>query len=185
METGKPGAVTPDTHLTADRATYSDDHGWTFSEGYLRLLSPDRERGTFHFDQYRTRRFEESPEQLLEEPRDDEEMRYAEIRHLANVIERSGGDPKELRVKAEQKLAIPVATLVIILFGAPLATSSKRGGTAYGIGVSLVSTMLFILLLKISGAIGSAGTLPPLTAAWLPNVLFFTTGVVLLVRVRT
>ena len=185
METGKPGAVTPDTHLTADRATYSDDHGWTFSEGYLRLLSPDRERGTFHFDQYRTRRFAESPEQLLEEPRDDEEMRYAEIRHLANVIERSGGDPKELRVKAEQKLAIPVATLVIILFGAPLATSSKRGGTAYGIGVSLVSTMLFILLLKISGAIGSAGTLPPLTAAWLPNVLFFTTGVVLLVRVRT
>ena len=68
METGEPGAVTPDTHLTADRAIHSDDHGWTFYDGFLRLLSPDRARGTFHFDRYRTRRFTESPEQLLEEP---------------------------------------------------------------------------------------------------------------------
>jgi lipopolysaccharide export system permease protein len=185
MEIGQPGAVTPDMHLIADRAMHSDAHGWTFYEGFLRLLSPEGERGTFYFDRYRTRHLTESPEQLLEEPRDHEEMRYAEIRHLANVIERSGGDPKELRVNAEQKLAIPVATLIIILFGAPLATSSKRGGTAYGIGISLISTMLLILLLKIFGAFGSAGVLPPLAAAWLPNALFFTTGLVLLFRVRT
>ena len=185
LEIGQPGAVTPDMHLIADRAMHSDEHGWTFYEGFLRLLSPEGERGTFYFDRYRTRHLTESPGQLLEEPRDHEEMRYAEIRHLANVIERSGGDPKELRVNAEQKLAIPVATLIIILFGAPLATSSKRGGTAYGIGISLISTMLLILLLKIFGAFGSAGVLPPLAAAWLPNALFLTTGIVLLGRVRT
>lgn len=185
MEYTEPGVNTPHAHITAEHAVFNDGEGWTFSDGYLRLVSPEGEEGTFHFDLYRTRHFGEQPERLLEEPRDDDEMSYAEIEQLAQIIERSGGDPKELLVKKEQKLAIPVATLVIILFGAPLATSSKRGGTPYGIGLSLISTILYILLLKISGAMGSAGVFSPLTAAWIPNALFFTTGVVLLTRVRT
>ena len=88
-------------------------------------------------------------------------------------------------MEREQKLVIPVATLIIILFGAPLGTSSKRGGTAYGIGVSLISTMLLILFLKISGALGSAGALPPLVAAWTPNIIFLAAGIALLTKVRT
>ena len=70
-------------------------------------------------------------------------------------------------------------------FGVPLATSSGRGGTAYGIGVSLGTTILYLLLFKVSGALGQAGTLSPLTAAWLPNALFFGAALVLLRRVRT
>jgi lipopolysaccharide export system permease protein len=88
-------------------------------------------------------------------------------------------------VKQEQKLAIPIATLIILLFGAPLATSSKRGGTAYGVAVSLGSTMLYLLMLKIAGGFGASGALPPFWAAWLPNLLFLAVGVVLIRRVRT
>jgi lipopolysaccharide export system permease protein len=78
-----------------------------------------------------------------------------------------------------------VATLVIILFGAPLATSTKRGGTAYGIGVALLSTILYMLLFRISGAVGETGALDPVTAAWLPNLIFLGAGMVFLTRVRT
>ena len=112
-------------------------------------------------------------------------MTYAELGRLADIIERSGGQPHKLRVKKEQKIAIPVATLIIILFGAPLATSPNRGGTAYGIGVSLGSTMLYLLLLKVAGAFGASGAIPALWAAWLPNLLFLAVGVTLLGRVRT
>jgi lipopolysaccharide export system permease protein len=88
-------------------------------------------------------------------------------------------------VKREQRLAIPVATLVIILFGAPLATSSKRGGAAYGIGISLATTILYLILFRVAGALGYAGTLDPLLAAWLPNALFFVAGLILMAKVRT
>jgi lipopolysaccharide export system permease protein len=53
------------------------------------------------------------------------------------------------------------------------------------VGASLSAVILYLLIFKISGALGEAGTLEPLTAAWLPNVLFLIGGIVLLVRVRT
>jgi lipopolysaccharide export system permease protein len=112
-------------------------------------------------------------------------MTYAEIDHLAGILERTGGNADELLVRREQKLSLAVATLVVLLFGAPLATSNKRGGNAYGIGISLGTVIVYILMLKISGAVGEAGAISPLTAAWLPNFVFFGAALVLLARVRT
>jgi len=126
----------------------------------------------------------EKPDELLEAPREPNEMTYAEIDRLAGILERTGADANELLVKREQKLSIPVATLVVLLFGAPLATSNKRGGTAYGVGLSLGTLIVYVLMLKVSGAVGEAGALSPLTAAWLPNVVFFGAAMVLLARVR-
>ncbi len=82
-------------------------------------------------------------------------------------------------------LSIPVATLVVMLFGAPLATSTRRGGTAYGIGISLGTTILYMLLFKIAGALGMGGSISPWAAAWVPNLLFLVTGSWLMMRVRT
>jgi lipopolysaccharide export system permease protein len=82
-------------------------------------------------------------------------------------------------------LALPVATLVIILFGAPLATSYKRGGAAFGVGISLVTVIAFIAMLKLAQALGEAGALSPWAAAWTPNLVFGSAALVLLTRVRT
>jgi lipopolysaccharide export system permease protein len=172
-------------HVEADDAAYRDGEGWVFVSGHVRYVEgPDTVR-SYDFQRLRLAGLEEKPEDLLEEPREHEEMTYVEIKQLASIIQRSGGEPHKLLVKQEQKLAIPIATLIIILFGAPLATSSKRGGTAYGVGVSLGSTLLYLLLLKITGGFGASGALPPFWAAWLPNLLFLSVGLVLMSRVRT
>lgn len=186
MEEVDPGANRPLTHLRAETATFDTAVGWTFHEGFYRILPEDvREDITFQFRTFQTRGFRERPEDLLEEPRRPEEMTFGEMGRLADIITRSGGTPSKLLVDRQEKLAIPVATLVIILFGAPLATSTKRGGTAYGIGVALLSTILYLLLFRISGAVGETGTLGPFTSAWLPNFIFLGAGIFFLVRVRT
>jgi lipopolysaccharide export system permease protein len=172
-------------HLIADNATFQDDMGWTFQRGFVRHLFPDSTERAYQFERLQLAGVVEKPHELLESPREPEEMSYKEITHLARIIERTGGDAQGLLVDREQKLSIPVATLVVLLFGAPLATSSRRGGTAYGVGVSLGTTILYLLLFKISGALGEAGTLSPMWAAWAPNVLFFGAAAVLLARVRT
>jgi lipopolysaccharide export system permease protein len=128
---------------------------------------------------------EERPEDLLEVPRAPEEMTYAEIERLAGIVERSGGNATDLLVRRGQLLSVPVATLIIILFGAPLATSSKRGGTAFGIGVSLITVIVFTMMLKFAGAMGEAGAISPWSAAWIPNILFAGAAMLLLARVRT
>jgi lipopolysaccharide export system permease protein len=172
-------------HVEADDAAYRDGEGWLFVSGHVRYVDgPDTVR-SYDFQRLRLAGLQEKPEDLLEEPREHEEMTYAEIKQLSSIIQRSGGEPHKLLVKQEQKLAIPIATLIIILFGAPLATSSKRGGTAYGIGVSLGSTLLYLLLLRIAAGFGASGAIPPFWAAWLPNLLFLAVGIVLMARVRT
>jgi lipopolysaccharide export system permease protein len=172
-------------HVAAEAASYSDDGGWMLAQGYLRRLDPGGTLTTVEFERLSVPGLEEKPEELLEVPPEPEEMTYAEIDRFADIIQRTGGDASELLVKKEQKIAIPVMTLVIILFGAPLATSHKRGGAAFGVGLSLATVLLFMVLLRVAGALGEAGALSPLAAAWIPNAVFALAGIFFTARVLT
>jgi lipopolysaccharide export system permease protein len=172
-------------HVLADAARYTEEDGWILAQGYMRSLRTDSTEQTLEFDRMMIPGVLEKPDELLEVPREPDEMTYGEINHLAGIIQRTGGDANKLLVKREQKISIPVTTLVIILFGAPLATSNKRGGAAYGIGLSLATVLVYMMMLRVSGALGEAGALSPLAAAWIPNMVFGAAALVFLSRVRT
>jgi lipopolysaccharide export system permease protein len=112
-------------------------------------------------------------------------MRYAELGRYIDDLERSGGDGRKLRVRQALKFAIPFTCIVIALFGAPLAVTAPRTSGALGIGISLVITVIFLMLIQLSEAIGAGGLLPPRLAAWLPNIVFGAMGLVLLARAPT
>lgn len=172
-------------HVWARQAFWEEDAGWTLHDGYFRLIQPGGGEATYAFERYRPAGLSVPPEGLLEEPREDEEMSYRELGRHAAVVDRSGGDARDLLVKQQQKLAIPATTLVIVLFGAPLATTVKKGGATVGISFSLGSAIVYLMLLQLFGAIGATGGLSPWWAAWTPNLIFLATGLVLLARVRT
>lgn len=180
------GADSVVVHAQASQATWVPERGgWLFEDGEYRRIWPDGVESASRFQTMRIPGLVERPEQLMDEVREADQLTYAELERQARIVERGGGKSGELRTKKEQKLAIPVATFVIILLGAPLATSSRRGGAAFGVGISLGTTIAYVLLLKVSGAFGAAGILAPIWAAWLPNIIFMAAGLVLLVRVRT
>jgi lipopolysaccharide export system permease protein len=172
-------------HVTAEGALWTEERGWVLAEGYLRSLGADSTEFSMRFNQLAMPELTERPRDLLEVPREPEEMTAAEIDRIATILERSGGDPKEWLVRRGQLMALPIATLVIVLFGAPLATSYKRGGAAFGVGLSLLTVITFIAMLKLAQALGEAGALSPFMAAWTPNILFGAAALVLLARVRT
>ncbi|HEX2092574.1 MAG TPA: LptF/LptG family permease [Longimicrobiaceae bacterium] len=172
-------------HGVAQMGRWTPKEGWKFEQGYLRVLTQSGEERTFSFTSLRLPELRETPEDLLAEPLEPEEMRYNEMTRFIRAIERSGGDARPLLVERAQKISLPLAVFVIVLFGAPLSTSSKRGGAAYGVGISLVITLVYLLLFRVCRALGESGALEPMVAAWLPNALFFLAGVFLLVRVRT
>ncbi|MGH7468508.1 MAG: LptF/LptG family permease [Longimicrobiales bacterium] len=174
----------PSLYVKAQDAVYDSVRGWTARHGTLRLLYGEEERH-FEFRELISRRFQETPQQLLAQPKDTDEMRYRELSQFIETKIRSGSSPLELMVERAQKIAIPVATLIIVLFGAPLANSTQRGGPAYGIGISLGITIVYLMLFRIFGAAGSTGTLDPNLAAWLPNGLVFLAAMALTLRVKT
>jgi lipopolysaccharide export system permease protein len=190
LSIARPTATADDataTHIYARDALYESGNGWTLMDGYVREYADGDVHRFTRFDALSAPEIRETPAQLIPTAPEDaeKEMAYAELGRTIERLERAGARPLDLKVKRAQKIAIPAATLIIILFGAPLANTSARSGPAYGIGISLGITIFYLLLFKISGAAGATGQLPPLAAAWIPNLLFLGGAIVLLARVRT
>ncbi|MGD8495021.1 MAG: LptF/LptG family permease [Gemmatimonadales bacterium] len=158
---------------------------WVLRDGTLRLL-PERGRTvSFEFDELHQAAFTETPDDLLAPPKDVENMDYGELEAYIDALDRSGSDTRQLRVELMLKIAFPFACFIIALFGAPLANSSRRGGASISIGIALVTTLLFLSLIRIAEGLGAGGILPPPAAAWLPNAFFLAAGVFFYRRVAT
>lgn len=158
---------------------------WMFNEGVMHIMPDSLSNLTIQFDSLADYSFTEAPEHLMANPKAPDEMGYRDLGRFIAAMERSGTDVKKLKVERMLKLAIPTTCLIIMLIGAPLATSTQRGGTAYGIAISLGITVIFLVLLQLTQAIGAGGLIKPELAAWLPGALFAVVGGVLLIRVRT
>ena len=179
------GPAYPTYVLSAMTGRYEASHGWLLTKGSLHLI-PDRNVDlAFAFDSVRDRHLTERPIELMATPKAPQEMGFRELGRFITAMQRSGADVNELRVERMLKVAIPVTCLIIALFGAPLATSTQRGGAAYGVGVSLGTTVVFLMLIQLTKAVGGKGLVVPEIAAWLPNVLFGLVGLIFLLRVRT
>uniref|UniRef100_Q3ATU7 Permease YjgP/YjgQ n=1 Tax=Chlorobium chlorochromatii (strain CaD3) TaxID=340177 RepID=Q3ATU7_CHLCH len=82
-------------------------------------------------------------------------------------------------VKFHNKIAMPFASLIITLIGVPLAARKKRGGIAAEIAITLFIGFLYLGIQRTIAIAGYQGVLPPIVAAWLPNLLFLVVGWVL------
>jgi lipopolysaccharide export system permease protein len=151
----------------------------------MHLLTDSMQNLTFSFDSLVDRHFTEPPKQLTLTQKAPTDMGFRELGRFITSMERSGAEVNELRVERMLKLAIPVTCIVILLFGAPLATSTQRGGAAYGVGLSLATTVIFLMLIQLMKGVGGKGIIPADLAAWLPSIIFGVVGVILFARVRT
>ncbi|HXG45054.1 MAG TPA: LptF/LptG family permease [Gemmatimonadales bacterium] len=176
----------PSLALSADSATYDDTLGfWRLHNGWSRRLAGVDDQLSLRFRSARLRAMHEEPADLLVEPKAPEEMRYAELSRYIESYKRSGNDTAKLEVDRALKIALPATCLIIALFGAPLAVSSPRQGTAIGIAISLGTTVIFLSLIQLSKAVGTSGVMNPVAAAWAPNAIFLVAGLWLMARVRT
>ena len=196
LEREGTGPDYPTIILAAQRAVYTDtvkkaktrpDSRWTLQRGTLRYLAGSKPEGevAFEFDSLRSRTLQERPVDLLAEPKSPDEMRYAELRRYVDALMRSGSNAKKLQVELALKVAIPFICLLIALFGAPLAISTPKSGAAWGVAASLATTFIVLLMFQLAKAIGSGGVLPPMLAAWMPNILVGVASVYLLRKAPT
>jgi lipopolysaccharide export system permease protein len=179
------GVEYPTMLVAADTARWHPAQGWVLQAGEMKLITDSTPDVAITFKTMRDKRFVERPTDMLARPRSPQEMRYRELSRFIDAKERSGEDANQWRVERALKIAIPITCIIIALFGAPLATSTQRGGAAYGVGISLGITVVFLMLVQMTKAVGSKGLMLPELAAWMPSALFAVLGVVLLTRVRT
>lgn len=182
---GREGSRDYFTYLiTANEGVYSAG-GWSLRNGTLHVVPAPGHDVVFRFDSLQDRHMTETPVQLMASSKAPSDMGYKELGRYIAALERSGSDVNVLRVDRALKIAIPVTCFIIALFGAPLATSNQRGGAAYGIGLSLGTTVIFLIMIQLTKAVGGKGMFSPEAAAWIPNAVFGVLGLIMLLRVRT
>lgn len=79
-------------------------------------------------------------------------------------------------VKLHTKLALPLASMIIVLIGVPLSSKKKRSGLAVEVSISLLIGLSYLGMLRTIGSLGYDGLLDPVLAAWLPDLLFIIAG---------
>ena len=169
--------------LDAESAVWQDSL-WVFENGYMRYFGEKRGYISLKFDQMVLPRMVERPEDFQERQRKPDEMGYTELGRYIERMERSGRDTHKDRVHKAFKVSFPFANLIIVLFGAALASSTKSSGGAVGLGLSLFIFIVFWGFIHISKAMGESGMFAPIASAWFTNALFLGCGLILLFKAK-
>ncbi|MEI6948457.1 LptF/LptG family permease [Paraflavisolibacter sp. H34] len=77
-----------------------------------------------------------------------------------------------LKVEMHRRSATPASVLLLTLIGAIVAGRKTRGGSGLHLAIGIIIAAVFILSDRFSTVFSIKGNLPPLLAAWIPNVVF-------------
>jgi LPS export ABC transporter permease LptF/LPS export ABC transporter permease LptG len=155
---------------------YDLERGWRRSFGEETVFRS--------FPTARTREIE-PPSYFGQEERKADTLRFAELRSHIHALETLGLDVIPLRVQLHRKVSFPIVCVVMTLIGIPFAFVVARKGALYGIASSIVIAIVYWACIAIFDALGNHAALPPLLAAWAPNLLFGAAGLYMMLTLET
>ena len=164
----------------AEYADWKSDQ-WTMHNGIIYdMADPDSER-TIRFDQQELP-VKKSPQQIVQEQKDPEELTMKELRVQIEIMRAQYVDTRKLETTLYQRITIPMASLVFAMIGIPLGMQPNRNSSSIGFGLSIIIIFLYYTVMTLSSAVGQGGMLQPAYAVWIPNLIGFAIGSVLLNR---
>ncbi|NWG13651.1 MAG: YjgP/YjgQ family permease [Acidobacteria bacterium] len=172
--------------LRAARATIRQDGNWELEDGWIRDFQ-DQTNG-FRLFAKETIPFPEKAayfQKEMLEPKESSKLTYTELRDYIRYLEKSGYNATELQVELYKKISFPLSCLVMSLLGLPFSFAMGRRGAFHGIAISIVIAITYWATFSVFEQLGAYGMLVPILAAWAPNILFSSAGLLLLLGVRT
>lgn len=171
--------------LYARRAAWdSKARQWVLENGWERQFEGDR---LVSFESFKQRRvaLPEQPDYFRKDPRGSSSMTLAELRRKIADLSRSGFDVLDLRIALQSKIAFPLTCMIMVMVGLPFAFSVGKRGALYGVTIGIAIGLVYWGVLGLFEQMGRYEMLPPVLAAWGPNMLFGAGGLYLFLTSRT
>ena len=167
--------------IDAERAQWMNN-GWVFYNGTDRYFKDAVE--TFQ------QPFEAMPIPLPETPDDfavaekpTDEMSFRELNRYIDKVKLENVDVRKYRVDLYGKISFSLVSLVMSLLGIPFSLRTDRqGGLAAGVGLSLVISVAYWLVMSAFLSLGHSGRLPPFFSACGSHVIFIAVGMGMLAK---
>jgi LPS export ABC transporter permease LptF/LPS export ABC transporter permease LptG len=172
--------------IYADRARWEDSlQRWVCTQGWERDLRGPAIENYRTFDVATFPTVSEPPTYFKKEVIQSSEMNYEELRRYIRDLQQSGFDVVRLKVQLQKKLAFPIITLVMAVLAIPFALSSGRRGSVTGIAVAVGIAGVYWFVAGLFEKMGNISQLPPVLAAWSPDLIFALVGGYLVLKVPT
>ncbi|MDR1019269.1 MAG: LptF/LptG family permease [Synergistaceae bacterium] len=164
--------------ITAPRGNWKDGAWWmydgqVFDVGTAGVVSP-----LFSFER-QSLSLSMTPSELDSSRADPSEMGIGELYATVRSAELQGDDTNELRMMLHLRIAVPWASVVLVLVGAAVGSRPQRSSSSIGLGLSVMIVFAYYVVMSIFKALGDAGFIPVIIAAWTPNASFLAVGSVL------
>ena len=172
--------------IYADRAHWEESlHRWVCTQGWERDLRGPAIENYRTFDVATFPMVSEPPTYFKKEVKQSSEMNSQELRRYIHDLQQSGFDVVRLRVQLEKKFAFPIITLVMAVLAVPFALSMGRRGAVTGVATAVGIAVVYWTVAGLFEAMGNISQLPPVLAAWSPDLIFGLVGGYLILKVPT
>jgi len=151
---------------------------WSALNYYIREIKGDEEtfsRGTKIDTALMLR-----PQDLARDPGFVGTMTYSELNDYIELLKMQGSDELKLfLIEKHRRIANPFAIFILTLIGVSLSSKKIRGGVGMSIGIGLILSFSYILFLQFASQFSLKGSLSPMLAMWIPNIIYSFIGLVL------
>ena len=128
---------------------------------------------------------QKTPENMAFLQRNPETLNFSELARQIREMKSGGSDGADIRnaeVGLWFKTSLPFSCLIFGLIGAPLGMRSLRASKIPGSVWIVPIVMGYYLIYMVMSNLAQGGGIPPVMAAWLPNILGLGVGTVLIWR---
>lgn len=173
---------------TATEAVWKNNKWVAKNAMYFKLSKEGKILEEPYFYEEEALNIDETPADFAKRRHQTEYMSFAELKQYIYYLSfGSSSAVLKLKVDLEHKLAFPFANVVVVFIAAPFALIGGRHKSAL-IGIAMVAIILLVLsyyaVMSIALAMGKAGIMHPIAAAWFANVVFALGGTIVIFRMK-
>jgi LPS export ABC transporter permease LptF/LPS export ABC transporter permease LptG len=158
---------------------------WVLEQGWQRSFLNSAIGDYKKFDVSTFNVVSEPPPYFKKEVKQSLEMNYEQLSRYIHDLQQSGFEVVRLKVQLHKKLAFPVITFVMGILAIPFALSAGKRGAVAGVATAIGVAIVYSLVSGLFEAMGNISQLPPVLAAWAPDVIFAFVGGYLILKVPT
>jgi lipopolysaccharide export system permease protein len=161
---------------------------WVFEDGAYRFFSDSLEITEVEefqkFSQLQRKDIKIKPEVFTKRRKLPEEMNYRELREYTKIKKKAGENVSAELTDLYMKLAYPLISFIIVLFGSPLAANPRRGSLSINFAITMAIAFTYWFMLRTAQTFGHTERLSPFLGAWITNFIFAGLGLFLLIKAK-
>lgn len=162
--------------ITAVSAYWQEDK-WILQDCEIRRFVEGKQVYAMHYIETDLPLLNVVPEDFVRITKKTLSLNFWELKAYIARLQKLGEDASREIVDLHMKISYPLTNLIVIFFFIPIATSNTRSkGRGWIFMLGLVVCFSYLIVVRISQSLGYNNILPPVWAAWAPNLLFLVLG---------